>query len=280
MRRRRPEFKSRGVVAAAALFFASLVFWAGPVRAGQTQPPLPGEKLDGPREGTYLYRFMMLQAGPGRLADLIELFRNRAPVIVAGGDEKPYIVRHSQGDHWDILVIQPYGSMSDYYSRERIAKRDAAAAAAGLPSDEFARLLKEMLLWHEDLYVLGPPVGVFREFVKEAGLAHFEMIRSLPGKFDALVEERRMENAFNRERGRGQTLIFTRDQGADWDVVTLGVYRNWRQYAESELISREVSEAAARKAGFADAGSVGNYMRTLMSTHRDTLGPPVILADR
>jgi len=266
--------KRDAVIAVMALVVASFGW------AGQTQPPLPGKNLDGPREGTYLYRFVMLQAGPGRLVDLIELNRNRAAVIAAGGDERPYIVRHAQGDHWDLLVILPCGSMSDYYSRERIAKRDAAAAAAGLPSDEFARRLKEMLLWHEDLYVYGPPLEVFREFVKEAGLAHFEMIRSLPGQFDALVEERRMENAFNRERGRGRTLIFTRDQGADWDVVTLGVYRNWRQYAESELIARDVSEAAARKAGFADAGSVGNYMRTLMSTHRDTLGPPVTLPEK
>ena len=167
--------------------------------AGQKQPPLPGESLSGPREGSYLYRFVMLQAGPGKLADLIELYRNRAPVIVAGGDEKPYIVKHSQGDHWDILVILPCGNMSEYYSRERVARRDSAAAAAGLSTEEFVRRLRAMVLWQEDLYVLGPPVGVFREFVKEAGLAHFEMIRSLPGKFDELVEERRMENAFNRD---------------------------------------------------------------------------------
>lgn len=248
--------------------------------ASQTQPPLPGKNLEGSREGTYLYRFVMLQAGPGRLADLIELYRNRAPVIVAGGDEKPYIVRHSQGDHWDLLAILPYGSMTDYHRPERAAGREAAAAASGLTTEGFARRLRDLTLWQEDLYVLGPPIEIFRAFVKEAGLAHFEMIRSLPGKFDDLVEERRMENAFNRERGRDQTLIFVRDQGSDWDVVTLGVYRNWRQYAESELIAPDASEAAAKKAGFAGADSVGLYMRTLMSSHRDTLGPPVALPEK
>lgn len=84
-----------------------------------------------------------------------------------------------------------------------------------------------------------------------------------------------MENAFNRGRGRGETLIFVRETGAAWDVVTLAAYRNWRQYAESELIPPEVSNAAARKAGFASADAVGPYMRTLISTHRDTLGPPI-----
>jgi hypothetical protein len=93
----------------------------------------------------------------------------------------------------------------------------------------------------------------------------------------ALVGERRMENAFNRHRGRGETLIFVREAGAAWDVVTLGVYRNWQQDAESERISVEANDAAARKAGFERADVIGPYMRTLVSTHRDTLGPPVRL---
>ena len=84
-----------------------------------------------------------------------------------------------------------------------------------------------------------------------------------------------MENAFNRGRGRGEALIFVRDAGAAWDVVTLGAYRNWAQYAESDLVPKETSDAAARKAGFTGADGVGPYMRTLISTHRDTLGPPV-----
>jgi hypothetical protein len=89
-----------------------------------------------------------------------------------------------------------------------------------------------------------------------------------------------MENVFNRERGRGQTLIFTHVQGAAWDVVTLAAYRNWRHYAESETIPQEVQEKAARKAGFPNADGVGPYMRTLMATHRDTLGPPVLIPAR
>jgi hypothetical protein len=85
-----------------------------------------------------------------------------------------------------------------------------------------------------------------------------------------------MENAFNRNRGRGETLIFVRETGAAWDVVTLGAYRNWQQYSESERITKDTNEAAARKAGFPNADGVGPYMRTLISTHRDTLGPQIL----
>lgn len=230
----------------------------------------PATSPAGVREGTYLYRFAMLQAAPGRLVDLIDAVKQQAPVLVAAGDELPVVVRHSQGDHWDLLVIYPMESVAAYFAPDRVAKRTAQAG----PS------LRPLLSWHEDLLVKGPPVAVLREHVRGMGLLHFEMMQALPGKFDALVEERRMENAFNRERGRGQTLIFTHELGSAWDVVTLGVYRDWRQYSETDGIPAAVQERAARKAGFPSADGVGPYMRTLISTHRDTLGPPVQVAAR
>jgi hypothetical protein len=217
----------------------------------------------------------MVQAAPGRLLEVIDLYRASQPAVVAGGDDAPFAVRHSQGDHWDLLLIYPMGSWSDYYSKERVARRAAAGAAPGGGEAPLTSRVGALLAWQEDLYVMGPPLVAFRAHVKEAGLLHFEMMQALPGKRDALVEERRMENRFNRERGRGETLIFVRDGGAAWDVVTLAGYRNWRHYAESETIPADVSEAAAKKAGFTGQDGVGPFMRALISTHRDTLGPPV-----
>lgn len=224
-----------------------------------------------------LYRLVLVQAAPGKLLDLIDLYRKRLPVIRAGGDESPFIVRHAQGDRWDMAIIYPSGSFTEYYSKERIARRNEAANASGVSNQEFARRFYELVAWHEDIYLEGPPLEQFRAHVKEAGLLHFEMIRALPGKRDLLIEERRMENAYQQGRGRPQTLIFTHEQGAAWDVITLGAYRNWRHYAESETIPDEVSLAAAKKAGFAHPDAIGPYLRTLMSSHQDTLGPPVAL---
>lgn len=215
-----------------------------------------------------LYRFEMLQAAPGRLLELIDNARERAGLAAAAGDEAPEIVRHSQGDHWDLLLVWPMGEWAAYHDPARRAKRPAGLEA---PPDA-------LVSWHEDLFVRGPSVEALRAHMKGAGLAHFEMMQALPGRRAALIEERGMENAFNRYRGRGETLIFVREAGADWDVVTLGVYRDWRQYAESDAIPRETSDAAAKKAGFTGAEGVGPYMRTLISTHRDTLGPPIRLS--
>ena len=222
-----------------------------------------------------LYRFVLIQAAPGKLLDLIDLYKRRLPVIAAGGDELPFIVRHSQGDRWDLVVIYPSGSFTSYYSPERTVKREAAARASGVTNEQFAKQFYDLVAWHEDVYVEGPPLSAFRDYVKDVGLVHFEMFQALAGKRDALIEERRMESAFNLARNRPGALIFTHEQGAAWDVITIDGYRNWRHYAESETIGQEVSDAAAKKAGFANADAIGPYMRSLIALHHDTLGTPV-----
>jgi hypothetical protein len=246
----------------------------GLLAAALLAPAVGAQSVPAVRDtGGYLYRFVIIQAAPGKLLDLIELYRSRMPVIAAGGDELPLVVRHSQGDHWDLCVIYPSGTFTDYYSKERVAKRQAAADASGLPNSEFAKRFYSMVAWHEELYAEGPPMEALREHTRGMGLAHFEMLLALAGKREDLIKERQMENAFNRERGRGGTLIFVHDQGAAWDVITLGVYRDWRHYGEQENIPADVSAAAAKKAGFTSPDAIGPYMRTLISTHRDTLGP-------
>ncbi len=244
---------------------AVLVAAAGPAAAQSATAAAPQT----------LYRLQMLQAAPGRLLELIDVVKKHAALATAGGEAAPVIMRHSQGDHWDLAVLWPMDDWATYYSQSRVAKREAAAKASGRALADVERELDPLVSWHEDLYMRGPSVEALRAHVKDMGLLHYEMMQALPGRREALIEERRMENAFNRNRGRGETLIFVREAGSDWDVVTLGVYRNWTQYAESDLISRETSDEAARKAGFTGADGVGPYMRTLISTHRDTLGPQV-----
>ena len=230
----------------------------------QATPPVPE-----------LYRFVLIQAAPGKLIDLIDLYKRRLPVIAAGGDELPFIVRHSQGDRWDLCVIYPSGSFTEYYSADRVTRREAAAAASGVTNEQFARAFYDLVAWHEDVYVEGPPLAAFRNYVADLGLVHLEMFQALAGKRDALIEERRMESAFNRFRSRPETLLFTHEQGADWDVITIDGFRNWRHYAESETIPRDASDAAAKRAGFANADAIGPYLRSLIGLHHDTLATVV-----
>ena len=229
--------------------------------AAYTGQTLPEDQ----REGNHLYRFSMLQAGPGQLMELIEVLKTDVDSLVSEGAERPYIVRHSQGDHWDLLVIYPLGGKKFLSISTERAELEAETRAKVRP----------FLSWHEDLYVTGPSPEILTGFLDGRDLVHFEMMQSLPGKFDDLVEERRMENRYNVMRGADHTLIFTHVAGASWDVVTLGAYKDWAEYAVRTQIPRDLSEKAAKKAGFPSAGEVGAFMRTLISTHRDTLGPVI-----
>ena len=53
-----------------------------------------------------LYHLHFVKAAPGKLADLIDVYQN-APV--PAGKQKPVILRHREGDDWDLLVVTPYG---------------------------------------------------------------------------------------------------------------------------------------------------------------------------
>ena len=218
----------RRPIPALGLTAAILVAAAGPAAAQTATPPAPQT----------LYRLQMLQAAPGRLLELIDVVKRHAALATAGGEAAPVIMRHSQGDHWDLAVLWPMDDWDGVLQPgARGEEREAAAKASGPPAADVERELDPLVSWHEDLYVRGPSVEALRAHVKDTGLLHYEMMQALPGSASALIEERRMENAFNRNRGRGETLIFVREAGAAWDVVTLGVYRNWTQYAESDLIS-------------------------------------------
>ena len=77
----------------------------------------------------YLYRASLVQAAPGKLLELIDLYKTLRAAASENGDEPPLWMRHSQGDRWDLLLLFPMGSHAAYYSPERIAKRERAARA-------------------------------------------------------------------------------------------------------------------------------------------------------
>jgi hypothetical protein len=224
-------------------------------------------------EASYLYKMTMVRAAPGKLMELIELYEKRMPVFEASGDERPMWMRHAQGDQWDLLLVLPIGSYSEYYTSGRMNRRKKAASEAGLPEAEFTRLFHECSALHEDMIVEGPPLEELRKAYAKAGYFHSEMFVALPGKREALVKEREMENVYLKGVGRPENFTFTRLQGAAWDVISLGFYRDLKHFAESRDVSTERQESAAKDAGFESAEHIGPYMRTLILYHRDTLGP-------
>lgn len=216
----------------------------------------------------YLYRAKFAQAAPGKLLELIDLHKKSLPGYSAAGDEPPFVIRHSQGDKWDLMMLFPIGGYGEYYKPERIAKRSQTEG-------QFAAKFKEMVAWQEDLFVYGPPLDELRAAFAKAGFFHLEIFISLAGKQADLYKEREMENAYQRTLNRPGNFIFVRDQGAVWDLFTLGFYRDLKHYAESADISEKDQDAAARAAGFESSRHIGPYLRSLISQHHDTLAVAV-----
>jgi hypothetical protein len=68
-----------------------------------------------------------------------------------------------------------------------------------------------------------------------------------------------------------ENFIFLRDQGAAWDLFTIGCFENLKHYAQAADVSPAEAEAAAKSAGFESAAQIGPYLSTLIALHRDTL---------
>jgi hypothetical protein len=203
--------------------------------------------------GDSLYRYSLLRAAPGRLLELVAALKPSAASPLA----KALVLRHSQGDHWDLMVLQPVGSYAAH-----LKEAPAPLAAEGL------------VAWQEDGFVRGPDLDALPGF-REAGLFHVEMFHALPGKRAELFTEREMENAYLRGVGRPANAIFLRELGASWDCFTLGAYRGWKHYAERDDVAKDKAAAAARAAGFLSDDAVGGYLRSLILDHHDSLLTPV-----
>ena len=223
-----------------------------------------------PGAGT-LYRTTLIQAAPGKLLEVVDLYKGGWPGLRDSGDEPPIAMRHSQGDRWDLLLLFPMGSWGDYYSAGRIERRGKARAAA---ASDLAKLSND-IAWQEDVFVYGPPLEAVRAALGAAGYFHVEMFEALPGKAADLFREREMENAYLARLALPQNLIFTRDAGAPWSCYTIGAYRDLKHYAESADVPEAKSEEAARAAGFEGAKAIGPYLRTLIALHHDTLAVAV-----
>lgn len=240
------------VVGAGLLYSLS----AGPTRALEVQ-----QHWGDP--GDYVYRVETLQAAPGRMSDLMDLYRRYFDEVEAAGEPRPMWMRHSQGDRWDLLVIYPIGTMASYFGETRSGAR---ARLAVREAD-----MNRITGWREELFARGPSLAAVREAYDGAGLFHVEMFVGLPGKRDELVRQRRMENDYYtgiRERGNA---IFTRVAGAQFDSFTIGFYDDLKDFADvGDAVTDEQDQQAQADAGFTP-GEIGFYLRSLLLHHHDTL---------
>lgn len=212
------------------------------------------------RAGEYI--ITTIRAAPGAWVELKTLIEAQGvPGDVAGEDRAvPYRIRHSQGDQWDFMLIQPISGGGAYFQTER-QMADARFRA------EVARLAD----FSEDWIVSGPSHDELAQLYAGAGLYHVEMFRARAGLKDELIDQRQRENDFLAAIGETTNAVFVGKFGADWDVMTIGFHENLTAYAASGGASAEEEDAAARANGFDGTAGIAPYLRSLLVSHNDTL---------
>lgn len=221
-------------------------------------------------EGDYLYKVSLVRAAPGRLLELIKMIKAEQPAgrEDKAGDLGPFVMRHSQGDQWDLLLMYPAEDYSSYFAEERNVAR---AAANG-----FRTRFDALVAFRADMFAFGPELELVRSAFAKNVFYHVEIFNALPGKHEELLEERRMENAYLIGIGKRPNMIWRVDQGSDADSFTVGFYTSLQDYASPAAVTdSEEQNRIAIEAGFEGREFIGTYLRELISSHHDTLAVSV-----
>ena len=155
------------------------------------------------------YKISLFRAAPGKLIELIDLLKVNSENYKNTTGEKPFIIRHSQGDHWDLMVIEYINNQSEYYS--------ANGELSKIFTPEYGNEFYDLISFHENLIVIGSNYDLVSDILESNNYFHVEMFVALAGKQKELLNQRIMENDYLSKIDRTENLIFTTVEGASWD---------------------------------------------------------------
>ena len=224
-------------------------------------------------EGDYLYHVMTVRADQGKLEALLNWLAEmkESDYFEDAGMRAPFLMRHSQGDQWDLMAVTPMESWTAFHSKRATNKRKKAA-------EEYAEKLAKgaaLVAFAEDHFAYGPSLEAFEEAYADNVFFHIEMFEAGAGQAADLFEQRRMENAYLAATGQTQNMIFRRAGGSNVDVFTIGFHENFQAFAAPSGATAEEAETAAKAAGFKDRADISFYLRSLITGHHDTLAVKV-----
>ncbi|GAB4197562.1 MAG: hypothetical protein Tsb002_31780 [Wenzhouxiangellaceae bacterium] len=195
------------------------------------------------------YLVQLIRAAPGQLPQLLAQARSERDQ----SDQGPLLMRHSQGDHWDLMLLRP-------------------RSGASLEAPDYSALAHYQLD-----FIASSPVDwrQLRQRYQVNGLFHIEMFHAAAGKKAELLKQREMENAYYAATEREGNVIFTTVLGSDVDYFTLGFYPDLKAFASDPDLPPERFSQAATDAGFKSRDDIGLYLRQLIIRHHDTLATRV-----
>lgn len=190
-----------------------------------------------------LYHAHFVKAALGKLPDLIAVYTS-APV--PAGEQKPIILRHREGDDWDLLVLTPFG------------KTETTVTAATSPDmqAEYAKF-RASSERHTDSFVAGPPwAQAQKAFGADAsGVYVVGVYRSANGHRDQLGEALEKTAATGPA---GRAVTFRHVEGGPFDFIQITHYDSW-------------NAIDAPAAGQAAPQAQGLELRQHMAEHHDTI---------
>lgn len=188
------------------------------------------------------YKVTTIRAATGALAELLdwEAQLSASEYYDEAGQDRPLLMRHSQGDQWDLI-------------------------AAG----------QNLFAFYEDHFAYGPSWSALKSAYVANDFFHIEMFEAASGKANELLEQRHMENTYLVSTGQTPNMIFHRAAGSDVDVFTIGLHPDLQTFAAPADVTIEEKEIAAKAAGFEGLADISFYLRSLISGHHDTLAVKV-----
>ncbi len=217
------------------------------------------------------YKITLIRANPGDLLEVIDLIKEDIDNHEELGIDSPFLLRHSQGAQWDLMLIYPIENLTSYFSEESMMNRTASNTL----EKSYGETFYDLISFQEEAIVEGPDKKLFEEWFEEYNLFHVEIFTALAGKQEELLKQREMENIFYDNYNHRPNFIFKRAFGPSWDIFTIGVYKDMEDFAVGVQVTPEEQDKAAKDAGFDGIDFIGSYLRELLLEHYDTFANKV-----
>ncbi len=207
------------------------------------------------------YWVNQLRAAPGKFPELLDFVKTTNWTV--GFGPRPIMMRHSQGDRWDLMLLGPAKSACTSHDC-KTARKAFASKLNDLVDYEMRFTASSETSWQQ-----------LQAEAQNTGMFHIEMFNAAAGKHDALLRQRKIENIYLEKTGQVTNAIFTVNFGSDVDFFTIGFHESFESFAKQGPPSSEEAEKAAIEAGFKSRADISFHLRELIMGHHDTLAVPV-----
>ncbi len=257
----------RQVTIACVALVAGLAIAPANALAQQSSNEARSQQATATSDAQEIYQAHFVKAAPGKLPELIDAYVN-APAD-PGASAPPLILRHVEGDDWDLLVLTPLGKEDKF-----------TAAAPSAAEMQFIQRTRPLRAMHNDTITVGPAWPVTRTAlnaqksgVEVAGTSGgassnpvyvVTTLRALPGHRDQLEQVLRRMSALNP----GRNIMLQHLEGSAWDFLTVTRYDSWAAFADEEATP---DTQRLRDQSFRSPNGPSLELREHLAEHHDTL---------